>query len=85
MEGKCPELVNFGTWYNVKVVVEENLDTSSIYVNEHLMTYSQKMRLPYHIGGGIVVLNGYNNTIYFKHLEIVSEAGKNSENQVNSH
>ena len=77
VEDKYLEQVNIGSWYTVKVVVEENLDTSSIYVNEHLMTCSQKMRLPYYIGGGIVLSNGHDTAIYFKHLQIVPEAGIN--------
>jgi TPR repeat protein len=71
VSSSCNGPLSSETWFTVKVVVQEDKDTVEIYFNEKLMTNTQKMNLPRHAGAGVIVANGYENTIRFRNLEVV--------------
>ena len=74
---KCAERVTSKKWFNVKIVIEEieNLDRAVIYVNDKLLTDTLKMKHSKNVGGGVIVLNIYNNILNFKNLQTLSKAG----------
>ena len=74
-EYECEEEIGSRTWFNVKVVVEENNDTASLYINGQLKTSDLPMKFPKHIGGGIMVLNGFHNIISFRDVTVSPDPG----------
>ena len=61
---------NVRTWFNVKVVVSNSKDTVEIYLDDKLVTDSQRMNLERSASGGIVVANGFENIVRFKNLKV---------------
>ena len=66
----CPELPRAATWFNVEVVVKEDASAATIFLNGKQVVV-QAMKLPKHIGGGIVVANGYENIVQFRNLHVI--------------
>ena len=72
----CEDYIGNATWFNANVTVNENNDTASVYINGELKTTALQMSFPYKPSGGVMVLNGFENVINFRHLQILPDQSR---------
>ena len=71
---KCPEELNFDTWFNAKVSVSENRIVT-FFVNDQFVANTTNMTAPHFVGGGFIMENFVDKGMFYGHPVYKYEPG----------